>query len=67
MNCPHCKEILIKPIEDGFNLLRGNAASYGIVGGKLTFRQKCPKCKRRITYSPLMVRLVDGSQPGKKV
>jgi phage FluMu protein Com len=67
MNCPHCKETLIKTIEHGGMLLRGNAPSLRIVKGRLVIDQKCPKCKKKTRYSPLMVRLVDGmdeKEPG---
>lgn len=47
--------LLVKKIEDGGLLLRGNAPTIKIKDGRLVIEQKCPKCRRLTTYSPLAI------------
>jgi len=55
-----CQEqpILVKHIERGGLLLRGNAPTLRIdSSGRLVVEQRCPACKRLTTYSPLTLRI----------
>jgi len=55
-NC-ESKALLVKSVERGGLLLRGNAPIVRIVGGRLVIEQRCPNCRKLTRYSPVAIRL----------
>jgi hypothetical protein len=55
-NCEQ-KALLVKSVERGGLLLRGNAPIVRIIKGRLVIEQRCPSCRRLTRYSPVAIRL----------
>ena len=54
-NCAS-RTLLVKSIERGGMLLRGNAPIVRIIKGRMVIEQRCPDCKKLTRYSPLVLR-----------
>lgn len=63
----HCtcegRPLLVKKIENGGMLLRGNAPTIAIIDGMLTIKQRCPACRRDTVYRPLTIELKKKETP----
>ena len=51
------RPLLVKKIEHGGILLRGNAPTLHIEEGRLVVFQRCPNCKRMTKYIPMTLKL----------
>jgi len=49
--------LLVKSVERGGLLLRGNAPIVRIIKGRLVIEQRCPACRRLTRYSPVTIQL----------
>lgn len=61
MNCENCNQELVRRVEQGGLLLRGKAPIMRIKRGQLVVEQRCPSCKHKNQYSPMLIKLVTPS------